>query len=111
MDAARLMQPLQERTAVQSKPAIPRRRGEHTMQHVSTLPAVLFGLGGLAGLPLYTALREGMCGETPCEVVCFPSSIRHWHFATKIAQNSILLASERVKTAGSCRQRKFSFRS
>ena len=35
MDAARLMQPLQERTAVQSKPATPRTRGEHTMQHVS----------------------------------------------------------------------------
>jgi len=54
IDAAQLMQPLRWMTAVQSKPATPKRRGEHTMQHVSTLPAVFLVLGWLAGLPLYT---------------------------------------------------------
>jgi len=50
-------------TAVKSKPATPRRRGEHTMQYVSTLPAVFLVLGWLAGLPLYT--DEGVLIECP----------------------------------------------
>jgi len=53
------------------------------------------------------ALREGTCDETPFAVWCFPFSIRNWHFVTKMARKSSLLASKGGKTAGSCRQGKF----
>ena len=49
------------------------------------------------------ALQEGTCDETPFEVLCFPFSIQHWHFVTKMDRTSCLLASEGGKTAGSCR--------
>src|SRR5215471_11353005 len=58
----------------------------------------------------YKALREGACDATPFEVSCCPFSIQHWHFVTKMARKTFLLASASGKTAGSSRQRKFSFR-
>jgi hypothetical protein len=57
---------------------------------------------------LNVAVQEGTCDETPFEGLCFPLSIRNWHFVTKMAQQSFLWSSEYGKTAGSCRQRKFS---
>jgi hypothetical protein len=56
------------------------------------------------------ALQEGTCDETLFEGLCFPLSIRNWHFVTKMVPKSFLWSSEYGKTAGSCRQRKFSFR-
>ena len=52
-------------TAVKSKPVIPRRRGEHTKQHMSTLLAVYLVLGWLAGLPLYADAGGWVLIECP----------------------------------------------
>src|SRR5689334_9740047 len=59
----------------------------------------------------WMALHEGACDETPFEGLCFPLSMRNWHFVTKMAQRSFLWSSAYGKTAGPCRQRKFSCRS
>ena len=55
------------------------------------------------------ALREGTCDQTPFEVSRFPLSIRNWHFVRNTTQKSCLLTSEGGKTAGFCRQGKFTF--
>jgi hypothetical protein len=55
------------------------------------------------GQAVVMALREGMCDETPFDVLSFLFPIWNRHFVTKMTRKSCLLASEDGKTVGSCR--------